>query len=56
MHISNTDDLDFGGGIVMEISCRIGICVSAMSSSLFNVISSQLMFVATINPARLYAT
>ena len=61
MHTFTTDDLGLGGGIVMKISCHIiGICVPAMSSSLFSVICSwffkvsQLIYVATINPLNLY--
>ena len=62
MHTFTADELGLAGGIVMEISCHIsGICVSAMSSSFFSVISSwyfklpHLMFVAKINFPNLYA-
>ena len=62
MHTFTADELGLAGGIVMEISCHIsGICVPAMSSSLFSVISSwyfklpQLMFVAKINLPNLCA-
>ena len=53
MHTFTADELGSAVGIVMEISCHIsGICVPALSSSFFSVISSwysklpQSMFVA----------
>ena len=50
MHTFTADDLGLGGGIVMEISCHIiGICVPAMSSSLFSVISSWFFQISTVN-------